>query len=173
MNIRQSRKVKVVSYDPTWPTVFNSEAEAVRVALGSLVTEIHHIGSTSIPSAAAKPIIDMMPVVTNIDLVDAANDPLATIGYSGRGEYGIPGRRFFVKETPGERSHHLHVFQYGNPEIARHLAFRDYMMAHPDELEAYCILKSALAKQYPGDIESYIAGKDAFIKDIDRKAAGV
>ena len=170
MNIHQTRKVKIVRYDPDWPRLFVVEAETLRSVMGNLVSEIHHVGSTSIPGAAAKPIIDMIPVVTDISLVDSLNDRMAAIGYVAKGEYGISGRRFFIKETNGERSHHLHIFQQGNPEIARHVAFRDYMIAHSDELVEYCRLKSDLAARFHQDIESYCEGKDAFIKEIDRRA---
>ena len=171
MNIKQLRKVKVVAYDPDWPRAFCIEAEAIRSVMGTLVVEINHIGSTSIPNAAAKPIIDMMLVVTDIKKVDTLTDQLATLGYIAKGEYGIPGRRFFTKDNGGERTHHLHIFQSGNPEINRHLAFRDYMRSHPDGLEVYSRLKTDLARRYPLDIESYMDGKDAFIKGINRKAA--
>jgi GrpB-like predicted nucleotidyltransferase (UPF0157 family) len=138
--------------------------------LGDLIIEIHHIGSTSIPNAAAKPIIDIMPVVTEIVKIDALDDQFSGIGYVPKGEYGIAGRRFFTKDTAGERSHHLHIFHAGNPEINRHLAFRDYLRSHPDELAHYCKLKIGLAERYPYDINSYMDGKDAFIKEIDRRA---
>jgi GrpB-like predicted nucleotidyltransferase (UPF0157 family) len=171
VNISSRRKVKVTAYDSGWPKSFRSEAESIKRILAAIIVDIHHVGSTSMPGAAAKPIIDIMPVVNDIVAVDTFNDRLAAFGYVARGEYGIPGRRFFTKDTAGERTHHLHVFQQGNPEIARHLDFRDYLIAHPMELESYCRLKTELAQQYPDDIEAYMDGKDAFIKEIDRKAA--
>jgi GrpB-like predicted nucleotidyltransferase (UPF0157 family)/adenylate kinase family enzyme len=165
------RKVKVVPYQQGWPEAFRAEAEAIKPLFGGLLVGIHHIGSTSMPGAAAKPIIDLLAAVTDISLVDECNNRMASIGYQARGEYGIPGRRFFIKDIGGERSHHLHVFQAGSSEIFRHLAFRDYLITHPDELDAYCRLKTELARQHPDDIEAYMDGKDAFIKDIDRRAA--
>jgi GrpB-like predicted nucleotidyltransferase (UPF0157 family) len=169
--VNQFRKVKVVPYNSAWPDAFNTEAETIKHILGAIIADIHHIGSTSMPGAAAKPIIDIIPVVTDIAAVDAFNDRLAAIGYVAKGEYGIPGRRFFIKDTAGERSQHLHIFQQGSLEITRHLALRDYLIAHPDELDAYCRLKTGLARQHENDIEAYMDGKDSFIKEIDRKAA--
>jgi GrpB-like predicted nucleotidyltransferase (UPF0157 family) len=88
------------------------------------------------------------------------------------GEFGIPGRRYFRKsDAAGIRTHHVHTFQVGSPEIERHLVFRDYMIAHPDDAQNYSELKHLLAKQYPNDIDGYMDGKDEFIKEMDRKAA--
>ncbi len=98
--------------------------------LGSELLEIHHIGSTSIPGIYAKPIIDILGGARKIEDIDPYNDAMARIGYGARGEFGLPGRRFFVKGVP-KRTHHLHIFESGNTELTRHLAFRDYMIAHP------------------------------------------
>jgi GrpB-like predicted nucleotidyltransferase (UPF0157 family) len=92
------------------------------------------------------------------------------LGYQPKGEFGIPGRRFFIKGNDSARTHHVHVFQTGDPEVERHLGFRDYMIAHPQEAQAYHRLKEELAQKFPEDIESYIEGKDGFIKEMNRKA---
>jgi adenylate kinase len=171
VNIELPRKVKVVPYNPDWPKAFITEAAAIKAVLGDLVVGIYHMGSTSIPGATAKPIIDIMPVVTDINFVDDLNGCLAGIGYVAMCEYGIPDRRFFTKNSSAERTHHLHIYQTGHPEIARHLSFRDYMRSHPAELIAYGGLKTELARQHPDDIEAYTNDKSTFIKEIDRKAA--
>lgn len=164
------RDVIVVDYDPRWPVRFAGEAARLAPVLGDILVAIHHIGSTSIPGMAAKPIIDIMPVVRQIELVDPCNPAMQTLGYEARGEYGIAGRRYFVKGQGNDRSHHVHVFAADHPDVARHLNFRDFLIAHPDEAAAYASLKQALARQYPHDIEAYIAGKDGLIKEIDRRA---
>jgi GrpB-like predicted nucleotidyltransferase (UPF0157 family) len=112
----------------------------------------------------------MIMEVSDIEKVDTWNPILEKMGYEPRGENGISGRRYFVKQNGGTRTHHLHVFQTGDKQIARHLVFRDYMMEHCEEMEAYATLKQELAKRFTYDIEKYIEGKDAFIKEIDRKA---
>nr|WP_259546682.1 GrpB family protein [Heyndrickxia oleronia] len=91
------------------------------------------------------------------------------IGYNPKGENGIPGRRFFQKGEDN-RSHHIHIYQIGSYEIKRHLAFRDYLKSHPDEMRNFGELKEKLAQQFPYDIESYIKGKDYLVKDIELKA---
>ncbi|MEB3233517.1 MAG: GrpB family protein, partial [Leptolyngbyaceae bacterium] len=93
------------------------------------------------------------------------------LGYEAMGEYGIPGRRYFRKHnSEGNRTHHLHIFQAESAEIHRHLAFRDYMIAHPDAAQAYSQLKQRLAAAHPTDIEAYMDGKDDFIKTMEQKA---
>lgn len=166
-----TREVIVVAYDSQWPARFAEEAARLAPVFGRELIAIHHIGSTSIPGMAAKPIIDMLPVVWQIEAVDALNLTMEALGYAPRGEFGIPGRRYFAKGQGAQRSHHVHVFAVDHPDVARHLNFRDYLIAHPAEAEAYASLKQALARQYPHDMEAYIAGKDGLIKEIDRRAA--
>ena len=166
------RKVEVVPHDSSWRETFDAEASAVARALGDTVQEVHHIGSTAIPGIYAKPVIDLLVEVKSFADVDNHNEPMNRLGYEAMGEYGIPGRRYFRKDsTAGVRTHHVHVFKQGSAEGVRHLAFRDYMKAHPDEAQAYSELKQRLARAHPDDIESYMDGKDAFIKEVDRKAA--
>ena len=165
-----TRRVEVVAYHAVWPERFEQEAHDLAVVFGRTLVSIHHFGSTSIPGISAKPIIDILVTVTNILAVDGLNDRLAEMGYIAVGEYGIPGRRFFYKGTYDLRTHHLHAYQVGSPHVLRHLAFRDYMRAHPDTARAYSRLKERLAGQYPEDMDSYIAGKDHFIKEQEQRA---
>ena len=162
--------VVVREYDPAWPEQFELEAGLIRRALGENCLEIYHIGSTSVPGLAAKPIIDIMPVVHSLDGVDEASDALEALGYEYLGEFGIPGRRY-LRKGGDERTHQVHIFAQGDgANITRHLAFRDYLRAHPAAREEYAALKRALAERYPYDIESYCDGKDAFVKRCEREA---
>ena len=149
---KPTRDVIVVAYDPQWPVRFAEEAARLAPVFGDTLLAIHHIGSTSMPGMAAKPIIDIMPVVCQIELVDQCNPAMQALGYEPRGEYGIAGRRYFVKGQGNDRSHHVHVFAADHPDVARHLDFRDFLIAHPPEAEAYASLKQALARQFPHDI---------------------
>ena len=162
--------VEIVDYNPAWPALFMEEAEKIRQVLGRELVAIYHMGSTSVPGIKAKPIIDILVEVQDIQKIDRLNEELATLGYEAKGEYGIPGRRFFIKNQGEFRTHHLHAFQSGHPEIERVLTFRDYLCAHPVEARAYGQLKEALAQQYPRDRESYTEGKTDFIRELDRKA---
>lgn len=166
-------KVEVVLHDPRWQAAFRAEEESVSRSLGhDIVVVIHHIGSTAIPGIYAKPVIDMLLEVKCLEAVDSRSPAMVALGYEVMGEYGIPGRRYFRKGNEmGVRTHHIHAFEGGSPEIARHLAFRDYMIAHPQDAQRYSELKRQLATAHPWDIGAYMDGKDGFIKEIDRKAA--
>ncbi len=160
----EQQKIQVLPYDTNWPHLFEREAELIKQALGNNCVAIHHIGSTSVPGLAAKPIIDILPVVTDILEVDECNDAMQKLGYRVRGEHGILFRRFFSKPD-----FNVHVFECGSPEIERHLKFRDWMQAHPDDLEAYEELKKQLATKYPYDIYAYCSGKGDFVANIDER----
>ena len=91
-------------------------------------------------------------------------------GYIPKGQSGIPNRRLFIKGSEELRISHIHVFQEEDTEIIRLLNFRDYMIAHPKEAQEYSLLKERLAREFPENIDGYIEGKDAFIKNIDKIA---
>ncbi|EEM09861.1 GrpB family protein [Bacillus pseudomycoides] len=163
------RKIVVVPYENHWGEKFQIESQRLKAAMPEHV-KVHHIGSTSVPGLAAKPIVDMIMEVENIESVDHWNECFQQLGYIVKGENGIPGRRFFIHGTEEKRSYHLHVFGTGNPEITRHLAFRDYMMAHCEEAEVYAALKKDLAEKFTYDGDQYTEGKNDFVSNIDEKA---
>lgn len=160
------RIIEVVPYNPQWPHMFEAEATLIKKALGDNCIAIHHIGSTSIPGLSAKPIIDILPVVK--DILKVKPEPMEALGYQAKGEYGIAFRRYFQKGDE-IRTHHVHVFEVGDPQIDRHLKFRDWMRSYNDDAKAYAALKSELAIKFPTDILNYCNGKDAFIASIDKK----
>jgi GrpB-like predicted nucleotidyltransferase (UPF0157 family) len=161
--------VEVLPYDPAWKDEYRREADRLLAVLGDDILEIHHIGSTSIPGIYAKPIIDILAGARDIADIDRHNDAMARLGYEARGEFGLPGRRFFTKGIP-RRTHNLHIFKAGNEEFTRHLDFRDYMIAHPEDARKYGELKRNLAEQHRGDIDGYCDGKDYFVKEMEQKA---
>jgi GrpB-like predicted nucleotidyltransferase (UPF0157 family) len=164
-------KVEVVPYNPSWRSTFAAESQQIALAFGENIVAIHHIGSTSIPNIYAKPIIDFLVEVKNITKVDEQSSAMEALGYEVMGEFGIPGRRYFRKNNEiGTRTHHVHTFEINSPDIIRHLAFRDYMIAHPEAAQQYSQLKRQLAQQYPNDIYGYMDGKDSFIKEMEQKA---
>ena len=166
------RKVEVVPHNPRWRDAFATEAKQLAAALGENVAAIHHIGSTAIPDIYAKPIIDVLVEVRDITEVDGQGSAMQSLGYEVMGEFGISGRHYFRKDDQkGIRTHHIHAFEVGSAEVARHLAFRDYMIAHPEDAQRYSELKRKLAEEHPQNPDGYIDGKDGFIKEMDRRAA--
>ena len=165
------RKILVVPYNPEWPTTFEKEAGLISQALGTVATEIHHIGSTSIPGIFAKPIIDILVEASSIDEVDARSSEMQGIDFEVLGEYGIKERRYLRKlNDAGLRLCHVHLFANGSNYANRHSAFRDYMRVNPSKAKEYSELKQKLAKKFPHDRERYMDGKDDFIKGIERLA---
>jgi len=147
------------------------EAGKIRDALGPALNALHHIGSTAIPGIYAKPIIDMLADVTSLEAVELRLREMQALGYESMGEFGIPGRRYFRKmDASGTRTHQIHAFVQQSPDLARHLAFRDYLRAHPDTAQAYSELKRSLVESCNGDMEAYMDGTDGFIKEAERKA---
>lgn len=164
------RVVEVVPYDPQWPARFAAAAAAVQAALGDTVIRVEHVGSTSVPGLAAKPILDMMPLVQDVRDVSKRITAMAAIGYIPRGEFGLPGRRYFVKGTAHARLVHCHLYAADHPEVERHLAFRDYLRTHPAARDAYAARKIELAQQHPTDIVAYMDGKNGLIKQLEAEA---
>ena len=158
--------IRVLDYNPSWRDDFAAEAKGVDAALSGVLVRIHHIGSTAIPSTKAKPIIDILLEVTSLAAIDEKTSAMEHLGYEAMGEYGIPSRRYFRRNnSAGIRTHHIHAFEVGVPHVLRHLAFRDYMLAHPAIARDYGELKERLAAAHPSDNVAYADGKDAFVKD--------
>nr|WP_198520896.1 GrpB family protein [Alteribacter populi] len=164
------RPVIVVDYNSSWKEDFQKEAEKLTAVFGRQFMNIHHIGSTSVEGLAAKPIIDILIEVRDLNGVDVFNQSMKQLGYVARGENGIPGRRYFYKGEGKSRSHHIHVFQEGSEQVERHLAFRDYLREHRKESLRYAELKKNLSRRFPTDIESYLKGKVRFVEELERKA---
>ncbi len=162
-----AQHIVVREYDPLWSTMFEAEAAEIKNILGENCVEIYHIGSTSVVGLAAKPIIDIMPVVRDLAGVDKLASAFENIGYEYMGEFGIPGRRY-LRKGGDERTHQIHIFAEDNTDdIQRHLAVRDYLRTHRDVCEKYAALKRALAKEYP---YGYCDGKEEFVQRMEKEA---
>jgi len=171
LEITLPRIIEVVPHDPDWTEQYQHEAHLIADIFSDQLVSIHHIGSTAIPGIKAKPVIDMMVVVQTIQQVEQFNQAMIDLGYSPRGEHGIPGRRYFKKGSDEIHSHHVHVYGLGHPDILLHLNFRDYLRAHPMEAQAYSQLKETLAQQYREDPPGYTDGKTDFVVERNRRAA--
>ena len=165
------RRVIIADYDSRWPTMFESERTLLTKAIGDTVLDIQHVGSTSVPGLAAKPIIDIMIAVAELD--DARERcvrPLSDLGYGYVPEYEVvmPERLYFNRGEP--ESHHVHMVESGSDFWGRHLLFRDYLRAHPEVAREYAVLKRRLAKEHGTDMDGYTEAKSEFIGTVDAKA---
>ena len=165
-----SRPVVIAAYDPDWPRMAAERADQLRV-LGPVLLTVHHIGSTSVPGLAAKPVIDLIPVVTTLPELDREQPKVETLGYLWRGELGIAGRRYCsLDDENGSRRVQLHFFAADSPEIERHVAFRDYLRTHPESARAYEIEKRRASELHPNDTLAYTDEKDAWIRVTEKRA---
>ncbi len=162
--------ITVVNYDPEWPSKYVRERDYITEILKDNCIAVYHIGSTSVPGLAAKPIIDIMAVVRSLEEVDTVADKFAEIGYEYLGEFGIKGRRY-LRKGGDERTHQIHIFQADDwNNIGRHLAFRDYMRTHEKERNEYAKIKKDLAQEFPYDIDGYCDGKENFVREAEKRA---
>ena len=157
------RRVELVSHDPSWSSQAAAESARLAAAIGETLIRIEHVGSTSIAGIAAKPTIDLLPIVRDLTALDARRPQIEALGYVWRGEFGIPGRRYCIREEGGRRLFHVHCNEEGSPEIARTLDFRDYLRAHPVEARAYEAQKRVAAAAHPTDTLAYSNAKSDWI----------
>jgi GrpB-like predicted nucleotidyltransferase (UPF0157 family) len=168
--------VVVVPYDPEWARVFEALRHVYRGTLGELVVAIEHVGSTSVPGLAAKPIIDIDVVIQSHAELPAVMDGLTRLGYRHKGDLGVPGREAFgrdgaddvPRDGSGRRwpAHHLYACASDSRELRRHLAFRDWLRSNPEVAHEYGNLKQRLTELYRDDWEAYTDGKSDFIEGI-------
>jgi GrpB-like predicted nucleotidyltransferase (UPF0157 family) len=161
--------VILVQHDPAWAAQARQESERLKAAIGDAILVVHHVGSTAIPGIRAKPILDLIPVVRSVAALDIDQQVMQGLGYVWWGEYGLPGRRYCTFDDPrtGNRGVQLHCFEHGSPEIARHLAFRDYLRSHPELAREYEARKSRCRDQHPDDSHAYGDCKSAWIRRIE------
>ncbi len=157
-------KVRLYPYDSQWSKEFEKEKAEIQNTVGGHILSIDHIGSTAIPGLCAKPILDILIGLDDFEHGFHCVSGLEELGYTFRGENGIPGRHYFRKGSP--RTHHLHMFARNSQEWQQHILFRDYLRAHAAQRDSYAELKTALAKRYPENREQYLEGKAAFIQNI-------
>jgi GrpB-like predicted nucleotidyltransferase (UPF0157 family) len=154
--------------------MYQTEKARIVLALGTLVRAIEHIGSTSVPGLAAKPTIDTLVGIGNLADIAKCIEPLEQIGYQHRPafEAQFPGGHYFRRRNElGQHTHHIHVTEFNSEFWQRHIAFRDYLRAHPRVGKQYEELKRDLARQFPNDRKRYTEGKSAFIREIEKRAS--
>ncbi|WOC31977.1 MULTISPECIES: GrpB family protein [Caproicibacterium] len=167
----RTKTIVVLPYQESWPQAFFKITAELREAVGNLVLRFEHVGSTSVPGLAAKPIIDIDAVIADSHLLNPLILRLANAGYIHEGNLGIAGREAFrYTDKPHLLQHHLYVCPKDSPELKRHLAFREYLRAHPDAVAAYSRVKMEAARLYPTDIDAYCLYKAPCIEKLYREA---
>lgn len=162
--------VSLHDYDPAWPARFQSEARILTEALRPWITGgVHHVGSTAIPGLAAKPVVDIMVGVADLDSSRPCIDLLAELDYC-YAPYRPDVMHWFCKPSPARRTHHLHLVPAGSQRFTDVLAFRDYLRAHPDTVRQYQQLKQQLATRHAHDRNAYTDGKSAMVAAITKNA---
>jgi len=157
----------VVEYDPGWVATFERLRDRIWPSLADIAAAIEHVGSTSVPGLAAKPIVDMTVVVPAIADVPIGIERLTTLGYTHQGDLGIAGREAF-DAPPSLPRHHLYLCSSDSLALRNHLAVRDYLRTHADVRRQYAALKQQLAREYPEDRDAYTRGKTDLVLDILR-----
>lgn len=166
----RTRSYAITPYDPAWPVRYEAESARIRVLLGEQVVLLEHVGSTSVPGLAAKPVVDMQLSVRSMVPRSEYVDPLVRLGYRWALDPWTDEHEFFSRDEDGERAFQIHVCAAGGEWERRHLAFRDWLRSHPDDAAAYERLKRELADRHPRDIYGYIDGKAAYIREIEARA---
>jgi GrpB-like predicted nucleotidyltransferase (UPF0157 family) len=172
-------EIAITPYDDRWPGFFSQEKEHLRSCLPrELIGRIEHFGSTAVPGLAAKPVVDMLVEVSDLQ---AARERIAPVlesqGYDyfwrpTHGDDGPPFYAWFIKRDPSTRArtHHIHMVE---PHFEGHwdrLLFRDYLIEHPSVAEEYLNLKTHLASAYPNDRVAYTRGKTQFVIEVTEQA---
>ncbi len=162
----------LVPPSPDWPAKARTEMDRWQAACGADLIEIHHIGSTSVNGLPAKPVIDLLPVFVSESVLDAAEADVLALGYEWLGPYGLPGRRYcrLDDDVTGQRRVQAHAYASGSPEIRRHLAFRDWLRASPENAGAYAAEKKRCAGLFPEGGPSYQDCKSAWIDTAEATA---
>lgn len=162
--------IRIVPYDRSWPAAFERERVILDRVLGtSAIGGIHHVGSTAVPGLPAKPIIDILVGVEDLESARVHIEALAALRYV-YAPHRVDEMLWFCKPAPAARTHHLHLVPTGSARFRDELAFRDYLRKHPECADAYTRLKRELAARFRHDREAYTDAKADFVYEVSRRA---
>lgn len=161
--------IRLVPYDPAWPQQFADEASLLEQVLAPwLVGKVEHVGSTSVPGLAAKPILDMIAPIAELAAAAAAARPLLDAGYAAGVHRPVEAHYFY--KPPGEhwwqRTHQLHLTEPTTALWRSRVGFRNALRARPDLCVRYLDLKQELAHSLVDDIDSYAGAKREFVAEV-------
>jgi GrpB-like predicted nucleotidyltransferase (UPF0157 family) len=161
--------VELTDYDPAWPGQFEAERRRLMDALPGTFVAIEHIGSTAVAGMRSKPLIDMLAGVRSMAEAFALNGLLDRIGYTTSAALNatLKTRQWFMRQSNGVRTHHLHVVVHGEPDWTTRVGFRDRLRADPVVRTRYLALKEELAVRHAGNRDAYTEGKSDFINAVN------
>jgi GrpB-like predicted nucleotidyltransferase (UPF0157 family) len=160
----ENNVVRLSDHSPLWADLYREEENRLRSAVGHLIIDLQHIGSTSIRGVKAKPILDMMAGVAQLDKALLCQEPLAAIGYDYIAQAGIANDYVFGKGLA--RTHYLHVVEYGGEIWTDHLCFRDRLRSDPQLAREYERLKEELSRRFSESRAGYHDAKSKFISAV-------
>lgn len=173
--MKNHKQVRIEEYNPEWPKAYKMIESVILEKLDGLLLRIEHVGSTSIPNLAAKPIIDIDIVIESMDYLPRVTEELEQLGYIHEGNLGIAGREAFARrddQVPYSRDvrvkheHHLYVCDKESQELQRHIMFRDILRKQPLLVSEYAKLKMELSQKFKNDRSAYTDGKTEFITEV-------
>lgn len=166
------REMILLPYDTEWINRFKNIKKELSAIFGDLAADIQHFGSTAVIGMSAKPIIDVMVIVTDIQKVDNLNSEMQRAGYVSKGENGISGRRYFQKFHIDAVNHtqHIHCYEKNNQAAINELMFRDYLNINKEAFTAYLNVKMEASKKYRYSPQEYTEFKTNCVNEIMKQA---
>ena len=162
--------VELEDFNENWFEEYEKERVFLEEKLKGIALEIQHVGSTSIKGLMAKPVIDILVAIPNLDNIVEVDNILSDYGYSNRGHQGVEDRYFFAKGPEDARTHYIHFVEKNNNTYYNLVYFKRYLIDHPEYIKKYCDLKNELAEKYPSERSKYTAGKSEFITEVIKLA---
>lgn len=160
----ENNVVRLSEYSSLWPDLYREEKARVNAAVGGLFIDLQHIGSTAIPGIKAKPFLDMLAGVAQLENALLCKASLESINYDYIAGADIASDYVFGKGIP--RTHYLHVVEYGGAKWINHLCFRDRLRNDPDLAQAYEKLKEELSRKFSNSHAKYHDAKSKFINEV-------
>jgi GrpB-like predicted nucleotidyltransferase (UPF0157 family) len=160
----ENNVVRLSDHSSLWADLYREEEKRITAAVGHLLIDLQHIGSTAIPGIKAKPILDMLAGVAPLEKAFLCKAPLEAIGYDYIVGAGIADDHVFGKGVP--RTHYLHVVEYTGAKWTNHLCFRDRLRSDPLLAQAYESLKEELSRKFSDSWAKYHDAKSKFISEV-------
>lgn len=159
--------VRLEPYNPEWQKLFEAEKSALKEVLGDKFIAAEHVGSTAISGIKAKPILDLMLAIPDLNDWEWLKEPLTKLGYEFRRDFrSEKGHILFVKGPEENRTHYLKITELNSDFWMEHILFRDYLVNNPQYREKYQKLKENLFDEHTGNREPYTKGKENFVRKI-------